>query len=339
LEGADAQVDTMHGPYPIVAFGHGFLMQTGYYTSLFRHLATHGFVVIAPQFPDVVAGELAADLLYCIQHLRELNSSQGSKFFGLLDTGSVGLSGHSMGGGASLLAAAQDPRVLVVAPLAAAEVTSSVIGIMPQIRGTVYLIAASADAITPPASNQIPMYNNANSPKALVTIREGNHIRFIDVASFDAFEPYGTLTRTEQLMITRRYVTSIFSFVLKHDASYRVYAWGDSAAHDPRITFSMMWSATGTSMDVSPVGFSLGQNYPNPFNPATTIHYQLPMDHHVIIKVYDLLGREVALLVDERKQPGTYEVQFDGSGLSSGAYLCRLMAGTNVLSRRMLLLR
>ena len=116
-------------------------MQTGYYLSHFRHLATHGFVVIAPQFPDTQHGELAEDLLYCVQYLRQQNTSPSSRFRGLLDTTFIGPTGHSMGGGASLLAAARDSRVKVVAPLAAAETTPSAIAVMNQIMGIVYLIA------------------------------------------------------------------------------------------------------------------------------------------------------------------------------------------------------
>ena len=95
-----------------------------------------------------------------------------------------------------------------------------------------------------------------------------------------------------------------------------------------------------------PPGFSLAQNYPNPFNPGTNIGYtvgavssQRAADSWVRLVVYDLLGREVAVLVDGKKQPGSYEVQFDGSGLSSGVYFYRLQAGDFVQTRRLLLLK
>jgi hypothetical protein len=80
--------------------------------------------------------------------------------------------------------------------------------------------------------------------------------------------------------------------------------------------------------DALPTAFSLEQNYPNPFNPTTVISYQLPVVSSVRIVIYDLLGREVAVLVNERKAAGSYEVQFDASGLSSGVYLYRLTAGS-----------
>ncbi len=88
-----------------------------------------------------------------------------------------------------------------------------------------------------------------------------------------------------------------------------------------------------------PTRFSLNQNYPNPFNPTTVIRYQLPAASTVRLSLYDLLGREVASLVNEQKPAGTYEVRFDGSGFASGIYLYRLTAGTYVESRKMILMK
>jgi len=75
-----------------------------------------------------------------------------------------------------------------------------------------------------------------------------------------------------------------------------------------------------------PDSYNLAQNYPNPFNPVTTIRYQLPVNSHATLKVFDVLGREVATLANENKKPGSYEVEFDGSKLPSGVYFYRLYA-------------
>lgn len=91
--------------------------------------------------------------------------------------------------------------------------------------------------------------------------------------------------------------------------------------------------------NVKPAAFKLEQNYPNPFNPTTVISFQLSVASDVKLAVYDLLGREVAVPVNERKAPGTYEVKFDGSGLASGVYLYRLTAGSFVQSRKFVLLK
>lgn len=85
--------------------------------------------------------------------------------------------------------------------------------------------------------------------------------------------------------------------------------------------------------------FSLSQNYPNPFNPSTVIIYQLPVSAIVTLKVYDLLGREVASLVDEYKPAGKYEVDFDGSQLPSGIYFYTLTSGNFTATKKLLLLK
>ena len=83
----------------------------------------------------------------------------------------------------------------------------------------------------------------------------------------------------------------------------------------------------------------LFQNYPNPFNPTTAVSYQLSVVSNVKLVVYDLLGREVAVLVNQRNDAGLHEVRFNASGLSSGVYVYRLTAGRNLESRKMMLVR
>jgi minor extracellular serine protease Vpr len=88
-----------------------------------------------------------------------------------------------------------------------------------------------------------------------------------------------------------------------------------------------------------PVRWGLEQNYPNPFNPATTIRYQVPVSTTVRLAIYDLLGRKIMQMVNEKKEPGTYEVMFDGSSIASGVYFYRMEAGTYVETRKFCLLK
>jgi hypothetical protein len=88
-----------------------------------------------------------------------------------------------------------------------------------------------------------------------------------------------------------------------------------------------------------PTRFDLSQNYPNPFNPTTNIRFTIVNRQLTIVKVYDVLGREVATLVDEVKEPGTYTVQFSGSGLASGVYFYKLTAGNYLATHTMILMR
>ena len=88
-----------------------------------------------------------------------------------------------------------------------------------------------------------------------------------------------------------------------------------------------------------PEDFMLYQNYPNPFNPTTTIRYQTPKAGKINLKVYDVLGEEVATLVDEYKSAGNYSVEFNGKGLASGIYIYQLRAGQIIKSNKMILMK
>ncbi|MBS4035633.1 MAG: T9SS type A sorting domain-containing protein [Ignavibacterium sp.] len=85
--------------------------------------------------------------------------------------------------------------------------------------------------------------------------------------------------------------------------------------------------------------FKLYQNHPNPFNPLTVISYHLPVSGYVTLKVCDIIGNEIATLIDENKPAGMDEVEFDGSYLSSGVYFYKLKVGNFVNIKKMILLK
>lgn len=121
---------------------------------------------------------------------------------------------------------------------------------------------------------------------------------------------------------------------LKSDPPYRLFL----KAGQSETRFSLIFSKTALNNNI-PKEFSLLQNYPNPFNPQTTIKYLIPQNCFVTITVYDILGKEVSKLVNEEKLPGSYEVQFDGSRLSSGVYFYRLHAGDLFKTKKLVLLK
>ncbi|MCX7876361.1 MAG: T9SS type A sorting domain-containing protein [Melioribacteraceae bacterium] len=90
---------------------------------------------------------------------------------------------------------------------------------------------------------------------------------------------------------------------------------------------------------IIPTEFSLEQNFPNPFNPETTIKYQIPISCDVILKVYDILGKEVYKLVNEFQRPGVYNIKFDAKYLSSGVYFYVLKAGSYIQTRKMIFMK
>ena len=93
------------------------------------------------------------------------------------------------------------------------------------------------------------------------------------------------------------------------------------------------------SFENHPVTFHLGRNFPNPFNPTTAIRYQIAENDFVRFAVYDLLGREVAVLVNEMKTAGTYKATWNASSMPSGVYFYTLSEGKSLKSKKLLLLK
>ena len=102
------------------------------------------------------------------------------------------------------------------------------------------------------------------------------------------------------------------------------------------------WDKTtgiSTISGTTPAVYSLSQNYPNPFNPETTIKFSLPKNSFVTLKIYDIAGREVAALVNQKLNSGTFEYKFDASKLTSGIYLYRISTKEFTETKRMMLLK
>lgn len=98
-------------------------------------------------------------------------------------------------------------------------------------------------------------------------------------------------------------------------------------------------STAGVAENGIPLRLELAQNYPNPFNPSTTVVFELPAAGNVRLAVYDMLGRQVSILLNEPLAAGQHRIPFNAAGLASGSYTYRLTAGGQVLTKRMLLVR
>jgi hypothetical protein len=125
-------------------------------------------------------------------------------------------------------------------------------------------------------------------------------------------------------------------------AEYKVQAYNNQSTSDftniASITTSGFYKENSRGIESGYVSdYQLYQNYPNPFNPSTVISYQTPSDNFVTLKVFDVLGREVAELVNTYKEAGTHSVEFNGSELSSGMYLYRIQIGSYVETRKLIL--
>jgi hypothetical protein len=117
--------------------------------------------------------------------------------------------------------------------------------------------------------------------------------------------------------------------------------FNNSPALQAAIFVKYQVTATGVAVasPVSPAAYTLYQNYPNPFNPATMINYDLPAASSVRIAVYDIIGREVAVLVNEKMEPGNHSTTWNAQGFASGVYFCRIQAGAFSAVNKLVLMK
>ena len=123
-----------------------------------------------------------------------------------------------------------------------------------------------------------------------------------------------------------------------------IYLVGEDSVHvgSRMVIDDLAFSGTATSVEEElgvPGTFSLEQNYPNPFNPSTSVRYTLPEAGRATLTVSNLLGEQVATIIDQEQPAGTYELRFDAAGLPSGLYFYTLRSGSFVETRRMMLLK
>jgi subtilisin family serine protease len=112
-----------------------------------------------------------------------------------------------------------------------------------------------------------------------------------------------------------------------------------TAFANARTKYNVILTSVKDNINPVPYKFELSQNYPNPFNPTTTIKYSIPSESRVVLKIYDMLGREVRTLLNEDKVPGNYSLNFNAGNLSSGVYLYKLTAGNFTSTKKLVLIK
>jgi dienelactone hydrolase len=225
--------------YPLISFGHGFTLNPSLYVALYRHLASWGYIVIAPSTETGFSPShtnFAKDLVFVLKDMKRKGITAGDIFFNVVDSNYTGVFGHSMGGGCSFLAGSLDTGIKAISSLAAANTNPSSIAAISSIKNPVQLLSGQRDSIASYWSHQLPHYNNAFPFKHIMNIKGGNHSQFHLIAGLDDLvDNPATITRAEQQRLTRRYVTAFFNLFLKNDTNYKIFLYGDYAKADTGI--------------------------------------------------------------------------------------------------------
>ncbi len=188
--------------------------------------------------------------------------------------------------------------------------------------------------------------------RALLLAAENNHPKLVwsnisiisPITRYLIYRKYGSGSWS-QITSTQSYnwvdTTVNFATLLGTGVQYKIKAINDSEESDYSNTVeaSVTRAKENAGKIIKDFSYNLDQNYPNPFNPTTSITYEIAKTGTVSLKVYDILGREAVVLVNEIKQPGRYTVQFDASELSSGVYFYRISANDYVAAKKMIVIK
>jgi predicted dienelactone hydrolase len=330
------------GGFAVVAFGHGYLMGWDSYAYLWEALAPAGYVVALPRteggmLPDHAA--FGADLAFLVRGMRAEGENPGSLFFGKI-AAAAAVAGHSMGGGASFLAAQTESTVTALFNLAAAETNPSAISAAASIALPALLFSGSYDCVTPPAQHQEPMYDAlASACRTWVTITGGSHCQF---AESNFFCNLGEGSCSDPLISRSTQQALVIQLLvpwLDHALGGQPEAWAEfqdllamlsGIAHQQDCEIGAVdepgsWSAQATAI-------RLGMPRPNPFRDESYLEYCLPRPGFALLEVHDPSGRRVRTLVAGQRPGGWQRVPWDGrdgqgNPLPAGTYWCRLRAG------------
>ncbi len=195
-----------NGSFPVLVLGHGFLMDVASYRCFADSLVPYGYIIVLPRTEGGVSPshqQFGLDLRFLNERMKVEGQTPTSFFYQRVAPASA-IMGHSMGGGASFLAAASYTGVTTVVNFAAAETNPSSIQAAKQVTVPVLMFIGENDGVTPPAQHQLPMFDSCASPcKLRVTIKGGGHCYFADPSTTCSFgeattSPQPTITRAEQ---------------------------------------------------------------------------------------------------------------------------------------------
>jgi len=324
MQGDNTPIDS--GQFPVIIFGHGFAMSWDAYQNIWEHFVPMGYVIAFPRtegslIPAPSHADFGLDLKQVAEKMQLQSSDQSSPFYQAL-TDRTAIIGHSMGGGASVLAAANDTNIATMVGLAPAETDPSAIAAAPDVTVPAVIFSGTSDAVTPPADNHIPIYNALSSEcKTLIHIINGSHCYFAN-SNFNcdfaetSVGGSGTLPRLEQHDITFDFLDLWLDYTLKQNpASLSVF--NDSLSSSSRITFEQDCNTviTGVAQNNTALNY-----YPNPTSDFIILENSQGLKD-ACLHIYDMYGR---LLFMRKIHDAKESEPLDFQDLPAGVYVVYL---------------
>lgn len=242
---AGASVPVSTGTYPIIIFGHGFVMSWDAYQNIWDDLVPQGYIIAFPRTEGSISpshAEFGKDLKFLVTKLQSESASNPSSIFYNHINAKSAIMGHSMGGGSSFLAAESNPGITALVAFAAANTTPPSIAAARNITIPSLIFAGENDCVAPPAIHQIPMYDSlASACKTLVSIKGGAHCEFANNnfnCSFgqSSCSPSPTITRAQQQDAVSDLLKLWLEYYLKDNCT-SLNIFNDSLVASPRINY------------------------------------------------------------------------------------------------------
>jgi len=321
------------GAFPVISFGHGFLMTYSAYAYLKDSLVPRAYIIVMVKTEGGVSpshSEFGKDLAFIITRMKTEGITASSLFYQHVDSTSA-IMGHSMGGGASFLACQNNAIPTAMVTLAAAETNPSAIKAAREVFTPSLVFSADKDCVTPPAQNQIPMYDSLSSScKVFINIKGGGHCYFADYnftcsLGEASCQQNFTISRAQQHSATLDFLYPFLDYYLKkNSAAWTVF--NDSLTASKRITY-MEDCSTSSTGDLKLI--KEYRVFPNPADDYICIKCPVSLPAPTLVRLFDMNSRELAVRVIESK--GKTELRLDISGICAGFYLLEINTGKQLI--------
>ncbi len=320
------------GAFPVLVFGHGFVMTWSAYAPVWNSIVPNGYIMV---FPTTETGILPShtnfgkDIAYLVGAMKDEGTTAASTFFeGVANTSAV--MGHSMGGGSAFLAVQYDPTITALATLAAANTNPPSIAAAAGISIPSIVIAGTNDCVAPPDEHQLPMYEALSSDcKTFVSVSGGSHCQFANTNT-NCF--IGELTCTPrpainsdlQQTITYELLLPWLNYYLK-DNTTAGSQFQDLIASGNGITSQQNCVLLGTPKNdfISQQTLTI---YPNPLSKFATLQTALPLTNATLV-IYNIYGQSVM----QQHNINGQSVTLSRNNLANGLYFVRLLEGSKII--------
>jgi len=341
-DGENAPLAVQGGTFPVVVFGHGFVMVWSAYENIWTPLTENGFIAV---FPTTESGfspnhtEFGKDIAFLVTALQGEGNNASSPFFGRVDYTSA-VMGHSMGGGSSFLAMQYNPNITAVVNLAAAETNPSAIAASSSVTQHALVIAGGNDCVTPPTANQLAMYNTLGSNcKTYVSIDGASHCQFANSNFNCTFgeltcSPAAAISRATQHSIVNSLIIPWLKFELENDCTAGL-AFELLVTNPTGFTAQKNCYFCTVSIEEGATGLSALEVFPSIGNGIIHIKNGTA---NTLVTVYSPDGKKMPL--PEFRISGPDASTIDLSSVEAGLYLLRFQsANGHVVTRKVVVSR